>query len=117
MISATSVQDQELSVGSERPRIDNPAVGRRRHLGASPAGERNTLLGSAETVRHAEIANPDPAERQWYPPPGGSERNRRRKAARIVQRGEAIFRVDGRFGGIGLRGGGCSRRGGDPLLD
>src|SRR3954463_16538453 len=117
MISAASIKDQELSIGPERSRIDDPAVGRGRHLGTSPACDRNTLFGSAKAVRHAEVANPDAAERQRYPPPGGRERNGRGKTAGIVERGETVFRVDRRFGGIGLRGGRGPRRGGDPLLD
>src|SRR4051794_19140216 len=99
MISAASVQDQELSVGPERSRIDDPAIGRRRHLGTGPACNRDPLLGSTEAVRGAELTDFDPIQRQRYPPLGGSEGDGRRKASRIVERREAALRVDGRPGG------------------
>src|SRR5258708_34723608 len=102
MISAASVQDQELSVGPERSRIDDPAVGRRRHLGTSTACDRNALLGSTEAVRRAELANLDAAQRQPQPALGSRESDGRRQAAGVVERREAALRIDGGLGGIGL---------------
>src|SRR6266700_1900983 len=111
MISAASVQDQELSVGPERSRIDDPAVGRRRHLGTGSACDRNALLGSTEAIRRAELANLDAVERQRYPPLGGGESDGRRQTAGVIERQQAVLRVDRRLGGIVLRSGGCPRRG------
>src|SRR6185436_20002338 len=104
MISAASVQDQELSVGPERSLIDDPAVGRRRHLGTSPAGDRDAFLGSTEAVRRSELANFDAVQRQRYPPFGGGEGDGRRKTSGVIERQQAVFRVNRRLGGIGLRG-------------
>src|SRR5258705_13446472 len=98
MISAASVQDQELSIGPERSRIDDPAICRRRHLGTGPAGDRNAFLGSAEAVRRAELANLDSIQRQRYPPLGGGEGHGRRKASWVAERREAALRVHRGFG-------------------
>src|SRR5260370_33044784 len=100
MISATSVQDQELSVGPERSRIDDPAVGRRRHLGTGSACDRNALLGSTEAIRRAELANLDAMERQRYPPLGGGKSDRRRKTAGVIERQQAALPVGRRPGGV-----------------
>src|SRR5258708_38025349 len=104
MISAASVQDQELSVGPERSRIDDPAVSRRRHLGTGSACDRNALLGSTEAIRRAELANLGAVERQRYPPLGGGESDGWRKTAGVIERQQAVLRVDRRPGGIGMRG-------------
>ena len=50
MIAVAGIQDQELTVGAERPGIDDPAVGRRVDRGARPGRERNALRLAAEAV-------------------------------------------------------------------
>src|SRR5258708_37630315 len=113
MISAASVQDQELSVGPERSRIDDPAVSRRRHLGTGSTCDRNALLGSTEAVRRAELANLGAIERQRYPPLGGGGSDGRRKTAGGIERPQGAPRGGRRLGGIRVSGGRRARRGGD----
>src|SRR5947199_10125153 len=57
MIPAPGIEDQELSVTSERPGINNPAVTRGCDLGAGPGCQRNAFLHAAGPVGTAKFAD------------------------------------------------------------
>src|SRR3954469_8592951 len=57
MIPAPGIEDQELSVASERPCINNPAVARGCDLGAGPGSQRNAFLYAAGPIGTAKFAD------------------------------------------------------------
>ena len=63
MIPAAGVQDQELSVGSERTRVNDEPVARGCDLGAGPGRDGKALFGPSHAVRVAEIPDFNPVNR------------------------------------------------------
>src|SRR3974390_1015109 len=65
MIPAADIQDQELSVGSERSGIDHPTVGWRGHLSTGAGGDGNALFRPAMGVGRAELLQFHAVNRNW----------------------------------------------------
>src|SRR5262249_34087012 len=88
MISAAGIKDQELAIIAEGPGVNHPSVARGCDLAAWPGGDGKALLGAADAVRSAKIADFDPIHRQRQHSLGGCEGNRRAQPPGIPERGE-----------------------------
>src|SRR5262245_42362521 len=88
MIAAPSVEDQELTVGTKRSRVHNPAITRSRDLGRRAGGDREPFLGPAEAIGRPEITDLHTIDREGTRALGGRRGGGRGGAARILAGGE-----------------------------
>src|SRR5258708_21767013 len=89
MIAAAGIEDQELAVIAEHPRINHPAVARGGDLRARTGRDRKALFGASEPVRSAKFLDSHAIDRERQPALGGHEGDGRRQAARLAPQSRA----------------------------
>src|SRR4029079_17399082 len=104
MIPAPGVEDQELSIAAERAGIDNPAITRRRDLGAGPGSQGNALLDTADPIGTAKIPDLVTVNRERQEPLGRCEGDRRGGPGPVLESTRTGLGAGGRLG-LGLLGG------------
>src|SRR5208282_2178728 len=107
MIAAAGVQYQELPITAKWAGVNDPTVAWGGDLRPGAGGDGESLLGSAEAVGGAKLADSHAVHRQAQVPACGSERYRRGEAAGIVERGDVGSPLLGGAGGDVSRAGGA----------
>ena len=105
MIAAAGVQDQDLTIGAERPGVDHPAVGGRDDARAGFGRDRQALCLAAQPVVAAEIEPRLAGNRQRQKAARVGEGHGRRDPARVGEPARRVRRVGRRGRGSRSFGG------------